>query len=184
MLGIDKNSLSLKDFIDQNHNLLSALAVLIAIASYAGSLPVQWLGSTILFLSIAGVITVWFELYKNFPKTGTLRLVIFKNITTFGLIGITFYWFLSFPSFWNIFLFIPLFFFLYYMFHTTLKQFMEFSFVKKIIGKTGHRNIWQKILVLIYGLGIFYAVTWMFHISIGAAPGFSFLMELIRLNFH
>ena len=184
MFGIDKNGLSLKDFIDQNHQLLSTMAVLIAIATYADSLPVQWLGNTILFLSTAGVVTVWFELYRCLPKTGTLRLVVFKNIITIGLIGFTFYWFLSFPAFWNIFSFIPLFLFLYYMFHTTIKQLMEFGFVMKIFGTKGQRNGWQKLLVFIYGFGIFVALSWMLHISIGAAPGINLMLELVRLNFH
>lgn len=177
------NKLPLKDFIEQNHNLLSAMAVLVAVASFATTLSVRWLGDVLLFLSIAAIVTLWIELYMSFPKTGSLRLILFKNILSFGLIGLVFYWFLAFGKFWNIFLFIPLFLMMFYMSHNVVKQLLGFSFVKKVIGEKGNRNKWQILLITGYGFGIFWAVSWMLYLAIGASPGFNIILELIRINF-
>lgn len=183
IFGIDNKGTSLKGFLDENHHLLSAMAVLLGIATFSGSLSIKWLGNLLLFLSFAGVVTTWFELYINFPKTGAFRLMIFKNILTFGLIGFVFYWILTFPAFWNIFSFIPIFAYLYYMLHTIVKQLATFSVVKKIFGEKNHRNKWQKIFIVIYGLAVFYVLNWILFLSIGAAPGFNIIFELVRLYF-
>lgn len=184
MLGIDDKGMSLKDFIGKNHHLLSTMAVLTAIASFGVTLSIHWLGSILVFLSTAGVMTVWVELYKSFPETGTLRLVIFKNILSLGLFSLGFYWLIAFPTFWNIFSFVPLFALMFYLLHTNIKQITAFSFVQRLFGKKGKRNPWQQLLVFLYGIGMFYALTWMFAMSITAAPGLNMILELIRNNFN
>lgn len=184
MFGIDKTGKSLRDFIDENQNLLSAMAVLVAIASFVTNLPIHWLGSTLLFLTIAGIVTVWVELYILFPKTGSMRLMIFKNVLSFGLIGFVFYWFLAFGTFWNIFSFVPLFAMLLYMSLTVLTQLVAFPIVRKIFGKKGNRNVWQKILIVAYVCAVGYGILWLFAISVGAAPGINYLLQLIRISFH
>src|SRR5580698_9303665 len=139
MIKIDHKGPSLHDFIEQNQSLLSAMAVLVAIATFVANLPVHCLGSVRLFLSIAGVVTIWVELYMRFPTTGSIRLVLFKNILSVSLMGFILYWFLAFGTFWNIFLFVPLFCSLLYMSLTILTQLMAIPFIKNIFGKKGHR---------------------------------------------
>jgi hypothetical protein len=183
MIGIDHKGQSLRDFIEENQSLLTAMAVLFGIATFMATIPMHWLSSALLFFSIAGAITLWAELYMCFPKTGALRLILFKNIISLGLMGFILYWFLAFGAFWNLFIFVPLFAAMYYMSNTVLKQLLAVPFVKKAFGERGHRNGWQILLICGYGIGIFYGVTWMLAISIGAAPGFNLILEVIRQNF-
>lgn len=175
--------ITLKEFIEQNHYLLSSMAVFIAIASFVKGLPILWLANSLFFLSIAGVVVVWFELHSQFPKKAEIRLFAFKQILSLGLIGFIFYWLLAFPAFWNIFLFVPLTLVLTAMFIKLLNQFFSFQFVRKIFGQKGKRNGWQKLLVAAYNFGIFVAVNWILYICINASPGFNYLLEMIRLNF-
>lgn len=183
MTDTNEQNLTLRDFIEKNQGLLSSIAVLFAIATFVDTLSVKWLGSVLMFLSIAGVVTLWTELFMCFPKTGSIRLILFKNIISLGLMGFVLYWFLAFDRFWNIFFFVPLFLLLFYMSNILLKQFMSVSFIKRLFGEKGKRNIWQKILVVIYAVIVFYGLMWMLSISIGASPGFNYILELIRLNF-
>ena len=184
MFDIDDGASSLRDFIEENHNLLSAMAVLAAIASFVNGLPIHWLAATLFFLAIAGVITIWFELNAQFPEKGSARLFLFKQILFLGLLGFILYWFLAFPSFWNIFFFLPLFLTLFFMLLTVLRQLTAIPFIKRLFGKKGERSIWQKILIFAYGFAVFVALDWLLWLSVGTSPVFNYTFELIRLNFH
>ncbi len=183
MTDVNKQNLTLRDFIEKNQSLLSSMAVLFAIATFVDTLSVKWLSNVLMFLSIAGVVTLWVELFMCFPKTGSVRLILFKNILSLGLMGFVLYWFLAFDRFWNIFLFVPLFFVLFYMSNVLLEQFMSVPLIKRLFGEKGKRNVWQKILIGFYAVVVFYGLVWMLSISIGASPGFNYVLELIRLNF-
>jgi hypothetical protein len=183
MFGVDNDGPSLRDFIDENQNLLTAIAVLVAIAAFVAGLSVQWLGKSLLFLSIAAIVTVWTELFFLFPKTGSLRLMLFKNILSLFLLGFVTYWFLAFGAFWSIFSFLPLFVALVYMTTTILKQLAAIPIIQNIFGKHGHRNIYQRVLVVAYAVGVGYGYLWIFAMSVNAAPAFAFLLEMVRINF-
>jgi len=183
MIQIDDKGPSLHDYIEQNQSLLSAMAVLVAIATFVANLPVHWLGSSLLFLSIAAVVTIWVELYMRFPMTGSIRLVLFKNILSLSLMGFILYWFLAFGTFWNIFAFVPLFCLMFYMSITILKQLTMIPIVRKIFGKKGYRNVWQKILIAVYGLSVSFGIMWMLFVSIGASPALNLMLEFLRINF-
>ncbi|MBP9836814.1 MAG: hypothetical protein KBC78_03190 [Candidatus Pacebacteria bacterium] len=174
---------NLKSFISENDKLLSALTVLLAIAGFVQNLSIQWLGNALLFITIGALLTVWTELYKCFPQKGTVRLMIFKNTISLGLIGIIFYWLIAFNTFWNYFLFIPVFLGLAYMCFTVLAQLKQFSFVKKLTGEKDKRNVWQVGFLITYGFGIFLGLSWLLYLSIGVSPVFTFLLNIIKLNF-
>lgn len=183
MWNIDKNGKNLKEFIDENHYLLSSMAILIALATFGINLSINWIGSILSFLSIAAIATIWVELYKMFPQKGTLRLILFKNILSLGLLTIGFYWVLAFPVFWNIFSFVPLFIFLLYMLHSNIKQFMSIPFIARLFGVQGKRNLLQKALVAFYAGAIFITLIWIFSLSVGATPAINTILEAIRVNF-
>lgn len=183
MIEID-NKPTLSKILKDNHELLSAMAILVAIATFAAGLSVHWLASTLTFLSIAGVVTIWFELNSAIPKSGTVRLFIFRQILLVGLYCFILYWLLAFRKFWNIFLFIPIASLLAYMFLLNLRQLEQVEFIRKIFGVSGVKNWWQKLFTFLFGFFVFIAIFYILTISIPVSLGLNYILDLVRLNFY
>lgn len=103
--------MTLSKFIEDNHNLLSALAVFSALTAYFVTLPISWIATGLSFLSIMAMIMVFRELQSKAPdyRRVSLRLFIFNYSVIFGQYGLMLYWFLVYRDIWHLFLFIPLF---------------------------------------------------------------------------
>lgn len=183
-MKINDNTTSLKEFIQENQYLLSSMAVLVAITSFMANLSPHWLAQTLTFISILGVITIWFELNSLIPKEGTSRLFIFRYVILSGLVGFIFYWLLAFKQFWNIFLFVPIFLLLLFIIVDTIKQLKEIEFVQKIFGIGTDKNKWQKLLNIASNIFLFIFLIYLLRFSTLISPGFNFILDIIRLNFN
>ncbi len=176
--------MTLNSFIKENSELLSAMAVLVAVTTFVSDLPIQWISNVLTCLSIAGLVTIWFELSSLLPKVGTIRLHIFRYVILLGLGSIIFYWLLAFRVFWHFVLFIPLFFLMFFMMISLLKPFGEIAKIRKFFAIGSEKNWWQKICKIVYYVFIFYACVVIFAVSVNASLGFNYLLDLIKLNFH
>lgn len=184
MTSSDNQPMTLNSFIKANSELLSAMAVLVAVTTFVSGLPIHWISNVLTCLSIAGLVTIWFELSSLLPKVGSIRLHIFRYVILLGLGSIIFYWLLAFRIFWHFFLFIPLFFLMFFMTISLLKPFGEIDRVRKFFGIGVEKNWWQKICKIIYYIFIFYACVIIFAMSVNASFGFNYLLDIIKLNFH
>lgn len=184
MVNLNNQPMTLNSFIKENSELLSAMAVLVAVTTFVSDLPIQWISNVLTCLSIAGLVTIWFELSSLLPKVGTIRLHIFRYVILLGLGSIIFYWLLAFRVFWHFVLFIPLFFLMFFMMISLLKPFGEIAKIRKFFAIGSEKNWWQKICKIVYYVFIFYACVVIFAVSVNASLGFNYLLDLIKVNFH
>lgn len=148
-MGTDKNGMSVKEFIDKNQALLSALAIFATLATLLGSLPIKWMAAVFSFIAIAGMVIVWHEINAQLPEKMSLKLFLFRYVLLWGLGGLVFYWLLEFREIWHIFLFIPLAVVFTYEILLTLSPFTKHPTVKWVFGIGKQKNWFQKILKVI-----------------------------------
>lgn len=100
---------TLKEYIDSNQHLLSALAVTSGLIVYFGTLPYTWLVTLFSFALITGMVVLFREVQANtisFKET-SLNLGVFNVVIVIGYLGVSTYWLLRFREVWHTFLFIP-----------------------------------------------------------------------------
>lgn len=160
------------------------MAVLMALATFSTNLPIHWLGSTLSFLSIAGVVTVWFELNSQIPKKTSLRLFLFRYVLLWGLTGLVIYWLLAYRAFWNAFLFVPFFIVILFAFFSTMKQFTDTPFISKYFGSGVQKKLWQKILIFFYKTFLFFGFSFCFIFALSLSPFLNQLLDFIKVHFN
>lgn len=158
-----RDGMSLKEFIEKNHSLLSAMAIFATITALLDNLPVRWIGIVLSFISIAGLVVIWHELKAQLPKTMSPKLFIFRYVLLWGFGALVFYWLLVFREIWHFFLFAPLTILFMYEIVLTLKPLTEWKIVKWMFGIGKEKNWFQKLLkgvvTLILGLTSLYFAT-------------------------
>jgi len=122
-----KEITTLDDFVKNNNHLLSAMAVLAALFAFVGKYPINWLNSILSFLFIGGIIIILYEINSKMPKEKerSLRLTLFQPVILVGMWTTIIYWLLLYRTFWNTFLWFPLWLVLIFSFHSTIKEFLE-----------------------------------------------------------
>lgn len=197
----EKKIISLKQFIEDNHILLSALAVFSSLSALLSRLSINWLNTFFSFISIAGMIIIWFEVQSRLPKEKemSIRLLLFRYVLIFGLYGLMFYWLLAFRDLWKTFLFIPLFFLFISMLNSQFKllsqilfqvinqindlsRFKQTKLFKKILEIKNDNNfkILLKILKVTYLIIIIFIS---FNYAILLSPPINAILDLIKNNF-
>ena len=152
-----KQKTSLKDFVDQNSKLISILGVFSALTVFVQEIVKKPIGElfgyvlSFLFLSLS--IIILFELMsKAKVKSPSARLRFFKYILQLAIVGILFYWLLSYRTIWRVVM--P---FVVYGIILWLFSFIIMNF--KVLKKLDNTNsIKLRILKIIIGLGILYIV--------------------------
>lgn len=97
-----KDQVTLAQFIEANHKLLSTLGIFTALSVFSGNLGLRSLGYILSFLFLSGTILLWFELLMRFPAvSATWRLVWFENVLSFAAIALVGYWLLEFQTIWR-----------------------------------------------------------------------------------
>lgn len=175
--------ITLDQYIRDNNHILATIAVLIAITTFVTDIKIQWIADCLTCISIAAVVTVWFEATMLMPKNGTFRLKLFRYILIAGLYGFIFYWILDYRIFWHIFLFVPVTFLLTYMFMSQLKQIIQFHWIKILFGIGMKRKWWQKLAVGILSFAMFIFWSYILNASILASYGFNLMLDYLKLHF-
>ncbi|EKD86919.1 MAG: hypothetical protein ACD_37C00101G0005 [uncultured bacterium] len=148
-MSIDKDGMSLKEFINENHSLLSAMAIFATIAALLGNLPIRWMGIVLSFISIAGIVIIWHEIKSQLPEKMSPKLFIFRYILLWGLGALIFYWLLEFRDIWHVFLFVPLTILFMYVIISTIQPIREWKIIRYVFGIGKEKNRFQKALKIL-----------------------------------
>lgn len=145
---------TLRKFIDDNSSLFSVMAVLAAIFAFISKLPISWLNNIFSFVILAGITIIWFEIRSDLPKEKEMseRLFLFRYVVNLLILGTIFYWVVLYRTFWNIFLFFPLFLWLVFFIHSNIKAFLlilitltKIPPAKNILEKKSIKGILEKL---------------------------------------
>ncbi len=179
---MNDTKISLKKFIEENHILLSALAVFAALSAFLSRLTINWLNGVLSFVFIGGLIIIFFEIRSRFPKDNemSLRLFLFRYVIVLGLGGVLLYWLLAFRTFWNVFLAIPLFFLFVFLINSFFKPIAEIGFLIKIIGIGQKKNAFQRFIGIMY---LIFLILTSFVIAILFTPPLNIIFDIIKNNF-
>ena len=96
----DQPLLSLKEFIEQNHKIISSIGIFIALTVFSSNLKSTYFSIGLSFLFLLLTTMIWIELIGQFPKHGSNLLGWFEailGITFFALIG---YWIVEYYKVW------------------------------------------------------------------------------------
>ena len=89
----EPNQLGIKEFVEDNHKLLSTLGIFLAITIFSTNIDLKSFSPWLSFLSLSCVILLWIELWTKFPKNGgSLRLSLFENAISFLSMLTIIYW--------------------------------------------------------------------------------------------
>ncbi len=93
---------TLREFVEENHRLISVLGVLVALSAFSSGLRPGNLGLTLASVFLAMAVLVMLELWTAFPRGhATKRLEWFGvgMLATMGLVSV--YWLLAFRQIWR-----------------------------------------------------------------------------------
>jgi hypothetical protein len=120
--------ITLTDFIESNHKLLTILGVFTALTVFSVNLTIKPLGYILAFIYFTMTILVWLEIWSKFPAgTGSWRLFWFENIISFLMLFIIAYWLIEYRSIWKYFLMPLLFIIITGIFSVIIKKFNIFN---------------------------------------------------------
>lgn len=177
---MDKDGMSLKEFVENNHKLLSTVAIFATITTLINNLPIKWMSVALSFISIAGMVVVWHEIKTQLPEKMSPRLFIFRYILLWGFGGLVFYWILEFREIWHYFLFAPLSALFMYITIQTLNPLTNQPVVKKIFGIGGSKTWLQKILKVVVLLSIVFVS--LYFATLFSIP-LNLIFDVIKNNF-
>ncbi len=176
-----RDGMSLKDFIEKNHALLSAMAIFATVTALLGNLPIKWVSIVISFISIAGMAIIWYEINTQLPKKMSPRLFFFRYVLLWGLGGLVLYWLLEFREIWHVFLFVPLTIVFMYEIISTLYPLKEWSIVQKVFGIGTEKSWFQKTLKVCVALAI--GLLSLYMASLFSIP-INLILDWIKNTFH
>ena len=104
-LGVTvSKKVTLGEFIETNHKLLSTLGIFTVLAVFSNNLQLKGIGYFLSFLFVAAMVLIWLELWARFPTKGSEKLVWFENIISVATLGVVVYWLVDFRSIWRYYL--------------------------------------------------------------------------------
>lgn len=172
---------TLSEFINENHNVLSAIAIFSALTAYFTTLPISWLASGLSFVSIMAMIMVFRELQANAPdyRRVSLRLFVFNSSIILGQYGLLLYWFLVYRGVWHFFLFIPLFIGTITFINSASKPYLDLLgswslFRKYFFNGKGEHKWYLKIISFIVTSFVF---IYTFSFSMGISQPINYLLD-------
>lgn len=93
--------LSLNDFIEKNHKIISTIGIFVAITVFTTNLKIEFFSVILSFLFLLMTVMVWLELLGKFPKRVSYRLDWFKSFLTLAFLCFIGYWVIAYNSIWN-----------------------------------------------------------------------------------
>jgi small-conductance mechanosensitive channel len=145
--------LSLADFIEANHKLITVLGVFTAITAFSGSLPIQPFAQAISALFLTLTLLVWLELWGRFPSSvATWTMYWFESILGLAMLALVAYWVFSIRSVFPPFVVLLVFMLVTGGFSYLLKRFDVFN--RTFRTRPGGRRFLRYLVgILILGLG-------------------------------
>ena len=83
---MEKNVQNLNDFVKENHFLLTALGIFVALTLFAKDFAGEILGTTLSIIFFSCVFLLWSELWHRFPKKGERRLGLFETLISYAVL--------------------------------------------------------------------------------------------------
>ncbi len=105
---INKEGITLEEFIKNNEALLSSMAVFATIIFFSKDLSPHFIATILSFLIMGGLILISLEIWFKFPEQVTWRLFCFRYVLLWSIVGIIFSWVYEYRAIWNMFLFVPI----------------------------------------------------------------------------
>ena len=105
------NGVTIKEYIKDHHDQLSAMGVLAGLAAFVGGLTVSWIGYLLSFLMLSCLVLIWSEMEMRSNERSSLKLSFFKLFLNCAFWLIVLYILLSHRAISWFFLFVPLFLF-------------------------------------------------------------------------
>jgi len=94
---ISPDELTLGQFVEDNHKILSVLGIFTALSVFSSNLALKPLGGFLSLLFLTLTVLIWLEVWQRFPsKSGSARLSWFENILSVTIFLVIFYWLLEF----------------------------------------------------------------------------------------
>ena len=99
----DGAPVTLADFIEENHRLLTVLGVFTAMTVFASNLPLAWPGAMLAFLFMALSVMLWLQLFARVLSTShaTTSMALFVTFFSMATLHMVLYWLLAFRSIWR-----------------------------------------------------------------------------------
>jgi hypothetical protein len=171
---------SIEDFLKDNNVLLTALGIFLAFIVFTKNLTdSKIIGTALSFLSFGGLILIWFEIWRKFPKKPPFILDFFRLIFLWGMGLLTLYWLLEFRSLWHAFLFFPMTLLTaFVMGQTFLPLVRKWKFTRKILGiETEKKNVFHKV---IRGMAWFIIIFFSLYFGLFLSMGANAILDLIK----
>ncbi len=148
--------LALKDFVDENHKLLSTIGIFTAITVFSLNIKSTYFSLGLSFLFLFQTLILWSELLSQIPKVATRRMGWFENFLSYSFLVLIIYWVVEYYMVWNLFLWLIIPLFIVYFISVILKKFNLFNILFKTTPgeKKALRHIlYWTILIVAYILG-------------------------------
>ena len=168
----------LEHFLKDSQVLLASLAVLAALLAFANNLKPTWIGETMSFFLVGGLILIWLEIWSKLPPKMHWRLFLFRYVLLWGVALVVFYWIYEYRLFWDIFLFVPTTIVVMALIASNvLPVVRSFRVTHTIFGiGEAQKNYWQKLIRGLFIIGWFFVS---FYIGVYISIGTNLFMDLL-----
>ncbi len=163
---------TLKDFIEENHKLISVLGIMVAITTFSYNLPLKSAGYILSFIFLSISLVLWIELIKNFPKDPKGNLAYFSILINWAIMGVLGYWVLAYRLMFQTVSFLICFIAILFAMSKIIPPLLE-----KVWGiNDGKNRIRKKVIGFIY-LIVFSIIT--YYLTRIVSPYVNYLLDLI-----
>jgi len=139
-----ENGITIKEYIKEYHEQLSAMGVLAGLAALVGGLTVNWIGYLLSFLMLSCLVLIWSEIEMGPNERSSIKLGFFKFFLKCSFWLIVLYILVSHRAISWFFLFVPLFLFLMVTAVSAIRRFKKLtSFFEK------HRITWAAVVIVL-----------------------------------
>jgi len=147
--NVKSPKVSLSDFIEANHKLLSALGIFTALSVFAMNLPNKACGYILSFVFMWITILMWFELFGRFPAKGASeRLGMFEGLISISILLVVVAWVMLFSSIWEEVISLPIFVTILFLFLYFLsKAVKRFDLFNRIFKTHAGGKVWLRYFI-------------------------------------
>ncbi|MCI0532309.1 MAG: hypothetical protein L0Y74_10260 [candidate division Zixibacteria bacterium] len=104
-----KGQTSLRNYVENNHKLLTAMGVLFALTVFSTNLEPKSLALWLSFFLVACSALLWIEILSAMKGHSSLIQYFFQYSLIFAFLAFSLYWYIHYRSIWHNLLFLPIF---------------------------------------------------------------------------
>jgi hypothetical protein len=98
----ENKKITLKEFLENNSNLITVLGVFFALTVYFGDIQPVFFAGLLSSVSLTTSLLIWLELWKQFPSKNASGFVIwFENILNVGTLVLVLFWLYTLNKFFG-----------------------------------------------------------------------------------